>query len=1491
MSQPNQGPDLRTIDRLFSRHLKEHLKLPDSARARDLGAERALIQDYSGRVVYELLQNALDRASDVVLIRWDEASRSLEVANDGRPVSVYPDPKDRRSDFRALLSLHSSSKSADESIGNKGVGFRSVFSLTEEVEVWSRTASSDWWGMRLSHPTEAEPARGVEWSNHEVASFYAPQRLPESSADFRNRFSDYTTVVRLCEMRLDRTKVVAQSIDELMRLPMRFLEYRVRKPRELRIRLDVHSHESGVAAKARDRRIIGDAAEIAVAEASVTVSEAVREQTGLDLQQDACVRVLLFADPGKDARTTNETGLYWSYLPTEQESGFGVHIHADFYLSNSRRNLTLRQLNADETNSAADPAGWNQRLLREAARLIVEELWHRPDVCEREDFWALATPDRCTCKYLAHEVGRRIFAETDEFRQLVARTFPAHANAWLLQRYADFFDALEAWATYTYHHAGGPGWPRHCNRLYEWQALLLDQVEQSGASVLPIVDAVADDMQYQLVPRARPLMRDRRRRDTDRIYLRTPAASHATPILLPSSVQAQGTYVTAWTPPGANAKEPSSHGLLEFSRPEILAHLRPGSTDANHEDLLLAAIRLATEEPNPGRGESILMRARSPNAGPVWRLTLDKVTALGRAGHNLRNLKVPTRDQGWVAASEVARATSGPWPHLDEHALSAICQLSGVASASIPTIDDLCLLLGIGVVPIDDEGNIPGWPEQPSAALGRSLLEAWERDLHPVLKFGDGSLGNKASDQLRSSAWLHDALFDERELLGGRIEQAIGQEAPFAPLAVWWQYDVGGFQTKLLPRLMIRQGETPPSWALDMGVESPLHAASKQRIQEAIKRLTMTPSALNDERDLIALYRRLVDGALRFDPPPPVPLLYRHVDPDGRIRALAWAGPEDRVWDDPGEGASSAFSAFRDVNIWVYRGTTMDEATKLNAIHFAPGAPHIEKKGRHVESELAEQLRIAIWQALPDLLAAAALSQQTFNHEEAIRRQATLIVEHYERVWITWAFDGKEAVRGNEDAGDVFLSPQEHAAPVICFDGSELPLVECAYALSELLTEKRAFGDLFRDGLYAWRQTDSHEDSSPSVLRFRRDHNLSERDVREWRTLLESARLDPKKSTEWCARVKQVLSGYGELAEEPQPGARITPSTWKTANKNVNERDLHNELDEMLAGDPAFKALAPQVEFHAHHQQAFLKHRDKPAKYIAKKAELEGPSHWTESLLAQLRERAQAPVSREEHAQFGWLIFDPDVAWRKRYNLPEADSIEPSKEALQFANGQIALDHLPTTAAKVDLHLFKTEPSTSFRAAISDPDEWMRQSQRKASGGLRAECAVLELAIRQASCWQQNDSKGFQEALDIARPPFKQLAALKTLDLSSQDSIREFLHVASYSGNTGFDVLVPDQASRQVLMVEVKRVDALDGQVVFFLSENERRRAEDYINQCLPWRLWLVASNNAIEDATKVVEKFEAHQAELNQLLTAGLHPGEWMLMATLRPDAKDSSH
>ena len=101
-----------------------------------LGEE--VTKEYRGRAVMELLQNAYDvlglagdddpRRVSFVLNSSPEQGELL-IANSGRPF--------RRKDLNGICQLAQSTKRLNKSVGNKGLGFRSVHELTTCPEIWS----------------------------------------------------------------------------------------------------------------------------------------------------------------------------------------------------------------------------------------------------------------------------------------------------------------------------------------------------------------------------------------------------------------------------------------------------------------------------------------------------------------------------------------------------------------------------------------------------------------------------------------------------------------------------------------------------------------------------------------------------------------------------------------------------------------------------------------------------------------------------------------------------------------------------------------------------------------------------------------------------------------------------------------------------------------------------------------------------------------------------------------------------------------------------------------------------------------------------------------------------------------------------------------------------------------------------------------------------------------------------------------------------------
>ena len=97
----------------------------------DLNSELETKDSYRGREVLEMLQNAEDQDSDYVLISVDTEAKEIFFVNGGVPFS--------KKGFDAILYAKTSPKIGNlSSIGNKGLGFRSILNWGDQVDIYSR---------------------------------------------------------------------------------------------------------------------------------------------------------------------------------------------------------------------------------------------------------------------------------------------------------------------------------------------------------------------------------------------------------------------------------------------------------------------------------------------------------------------------------------------------------------------------------------------------------------------------------------------------------------------------------------------------------------------------------------------------------------------------------------------------------------------------------------------------------------------------------------------------------------------------------------------------------------------------------------------------------------------------------------------------------------------------------------------------------------------------------------------------------------------------------------------------------------------------------------------------------------------------------------------------------------------------------------------------------------------------------------------------------
>ena len=106
----------------------------------DYEQERHTTEDYNGRQILELLQNADDAQSKEVQIELNTNKQLLIISNVGEPFS--------KEGFESLMLAHNSSKRNKKIyIGNKGLGFRSILNWADKIDVVSN-------GCRVSFSPE-----------------------------------------------------------------------------------------------------------------------------------------------------------------------------------------------------------------------------------------------------------------------------------------------------------------------------------------------------------------------------------------------------------------------------------------------------------------------------------------------------------------------------------------------------------------------------------------------------------------------------------------------------------------------------------------------------------------------------------------------------------------------------------------------------------------------------------------------------------------------------------------------------------------------------------------------------------------------------------------------------------------------------------------------------------------------------------------------------------------------------------------------------------------------------------------------------------------------------------------------------------------------------------------------------------------------------------------------------------------------------------------
>ena len=212
--------------------------------------------EYGDRVLYELIQNAHDahRSGDrgriaVSLTIRSESKGTLYVANGGGGF--------RWKDVDAIMNLATTAKEIGESIGNKGLGFRSVEVLTDDVRIFSRRGREDserfdGYCFRFAEWDEIEElvhADGVDTATARIVARTVPRYLvplplteqPDEVVSYARR--GYASVIVLSLRTAESMELARQQVQALADLDVPLLLF---LDRIADFRIDVRSPDGSV---------------------------------------------------------------------------------------------------------------------------------------------------------------------------------------------------------------------------------------------------------------------------------------------------------------------------------------------------------------------------------------------------------------------------------------------------------------------------------------------------------------------------------------------------------------------------------------------------------------------------------------------------------------------------------------------------------------------------------------------------------------------------------------------------------------------------------------------------------------------------------------------------------------------------------------------------------------------------------------------------------------------------------------------------------------------------------------------------------------------------------------------------------------------------------------------------------------------------------------------------------------------------------------------
>ncbi len=295
--------DQTTFDSVRSELLLEAQSSPNLLS--DLaGLEKYVAESYSSRAFVELLQNADDAGASRVL--FQVAGDSVICANNGREFSAE--------DFQSLCRSASSSKRRGDTIGYRGIGFKSVAGIATEIHLLSG-------GLQTTFSKKlTRTALGVD---HDVPLIRVPHSLMFGNHEELRRMMEPLTEQGFTTVFVFRGLDMDQVHDEFDRFDAEYLLF-LNSVSTVTLRAEAESTltREELAGTGLNVRLISQHSE---------------ETWRIDEENGVALAYMVNA--GAPVPLRADQSIVHAYLPTLETSGIGVRVNGDFSTDPSRTRI------------------------------------------------------------------------------------------------------------------------------------------------------------------------------------------------------------------------------------------------------------------------------------------------------------------------------------------------------------------------------------------------------------------------------------------------------------------------------------------------------------------------------------------------------------------------------------------------------------------------------------------------------------------------------------------------------------------------------------------------------------------------------------------------------------------------------------------------------------------------------------------------------------------------------------------------------------------------------------------------------------------------------------------------------------------------------------------------------------------------------------------------------------------------------------------------